>query len=40
MTGRRAQTHRPAGLIVSDHAVLSAMAGTFAADIRNGTHWT
>jgi len=28
------------GLIVSDHAVPSAVASTFAADFRNGTHRT
>jgi len=27
------------GRIISDPAVLSAMASTFAADFRNGTHW-
>ena len=32
--------NRELGLIISDHAVLAAMASTFAADFRNGTHWT
>jgi phosphatidylserine/phosphatidylglycerophosphate/cardiolipin synthase-like enzyme len=31
--------NRELGLIVSDHAALSAMARTFAADFRNGKHW-
>lgn len=31
--------NRELGLIISDHAVLSAMASTFAADFRHGTHW-
>ena len=31
--------NRELGLIISDHAVLSAMASTFAADFRNGAHW-
>ena len=31
--------NRQLGLIISGHAVLSAMASTFAADFRNGTHW-
>ncbi len=32
--------NRELGLIISDPAVLSAMARTFAADFRNGQHWT
>jgi len=31
--------NRELGLIISDHAALSAMARTFAADYRNGKHW-
>jgi cardiolipin synthase A/B len=31
--------NRELGLIISDHTVLAAMASTFAADFRNGTHW-
>jgi cardiolipin synthase A/B len=31
--------NRELGLIISDPAVLSAMAATFAADFRNGRHW-
>jgi phosphatidylserine/phosphatidylglycerophosphate/cardiolipin synthase-like enzyme len=31
--------NRELGLIISDHAALSAMARTFAADFRNGKHW-
>ena len=32
--------NRELGLIISDPAVLSAMARTFAADFRNGPHWS
>jgi phosphatidylserine/phosphatidylglycerophosphate/cardiolipin synthase-like enzyme len=32
--------NRELGLIISDPAVLSAMARTFAADFRNGKHWS
>jgi cardiolipin synthase len=32
--------NRELGLIISDPAVLSAMAATFAADFRNGRHWS
>ena len=32
--------NRELGLIISDPAVLSAMARTFAADFRNGHHWS
>jgi len=32
--------NRELGLIISGHTVLAAMASTFAADFRNGTHWT
>jgi cardiolipin synthase A/B len=32
--------NRELGLIISDHAALSAMARTFAADFRNGKHWS
>ena len=32
--------NRELGLIISDPAVLSAMARTFAADFRNGQHWS
>ena len=32
--------NRELGLIISDPAVMSAMARTFAADFRNGTHFT
>ena len=31
--------NRELGLIISDHAALAAMASTFAADFRSGTHW-
>jgi len=32
--------NRELGLIISGHAALSAIASTFAADFRNGTHWS
>jgi cardiolipin synthase len=32
--------NRELGLIISDHAALSAMARTFAADFGNGHHWS
>ena len=32
--------NRELGLIISGHAVMSAIAGTFAADFRNGRHWS
>ena len=32
--------NRELGLIISSHAVMSAMAGTFATDFRNGRHWS
>ena len=32
--------NRELGLIISSHPVMSAMAGTFAADFRNGKHWS
>jgi phosphatidylserine/phosphatidylglycerophosphate/cardiolipin synthase-like enzyme len=32
--------NRELGLIISDHAVLSAIARTFAADFRSGKHWS
>jgi cardiolipin synthase A/B len=32
--------NRELGLIISDHVALSAMARTFAADFRNGKHWS
>jgi phosphatidylserine/phosphatidylglycerophosphate/cardiolipin synthase-like enzyme len=32
--------NRELGLIISGHAPLSAIASTFAADFRNGTHWS
>jgi phosphatidylserine/phosphatidylglycerophosphate/cardiolipin synthase-like enzyme len=32
--------NRELGLIISGHAVMSAIAGTFAADFRNGKHWS
>ena len=32
--------NRELGLIISDPAVLSAVARTFAADFRNGRHWS
>jgi len=31
--------NRELGLITSSHAVMSAIASTFAADFRNGQHW-
>ena len=31
--------NRELGLIISSHAVMSAIAGTFASDFRNGQHW-
>ena len=34
------EDNRELGLIISDSAVLSAMARTFAADFRNGHHWS
>jgi len=32
--------NRELGLIVSGHAVMSAIAGTFTTDFRNGRHWS
>jgi phosphatidylserine/phosphatidylglycerophosphate/cardiolipin synthase-like enzyme len=32
--------NRELGLIISSHAVMSAIAGTFASDFRNGKHWS
>jgi cardiolipin synthase A/B len=32
--------NRELGLIISSHAVMSAVASTFAADFRNGKHWS
>jgi cardiolipin synthase len=32
--------NRELGLIISNHAVLSAIASTFAADFRSGKHWS
>jgi cardiolipin synthase len=32
--------NRELGLIISSHAVMSAIAGTFAPDFRNGKHWS
>ena len=32
--------NRELGLIISAHAVMSAIAGTFATDFRNGRHWS
>ena len=32
--------NRELGLSISSHAVMSAVASTFAADFRNGTHWS
>ena len=32
--------NRELGLIISSHAVMSAIAGTFASDFRNGRHWS
>jgi phosphatidylserine/phosphatidylglycerophosphate/cardiolipin synthase-like enzyme len=32
--------NRELGLIISGHPVLSAIASTFAADFRNGKHWS
>jgi cardiolipin synthase A/B len=31
--------NRELGLVISDHAVMSAIASTFAADFRDGRHW-
>ena len=31
--------NRELGLIISGHAVMSAIAATFARDFRNGQHW-
>jgi phosphatidylserine/phosphatidylglycerophosphate/cardiolipin synthase-like enzyme len=32
--------NRELGLIISNHAVMSAIASTFAADFRSGKHWS
>jgi HKD family nuclease len=32
--------NRELRLIISSHAVMSAVAGTFASDFRNGKHWS
>jgi cardiolipin synthase A/B len=32
--------NRELGLIISSHAVMSTVAGTFASDFRNGKHWS
>jgi phosphatidylserine/phosphatidylglycerophosphate/cardiolipin synthase-like enzyme len=32
--------NRELGLIISSHPVMSAIAGTFASDFRNGKHWS
>jgi phosphatidylserine/phosphatidylglycerophosphate/cardiolipin synthase-like enzyme len=32
--------NRQLGLITSDHKVMSSIAKTFAADFRNGKHWS
>ena len=32
--------NRELGLITSDHAVMSSVARTFAADFRHGKHWS
>jgi phosphatidylserine/phosphatidylglycerophosphate/cardiolipin synthase-like enzyme len=32
--------NREPGLIISSHAVMSAIAGTFASDFPNGQHWS
>jgi cardiolipin synthase len=32
--------NRELGLIISNQAVMSAIASTFASDFRNGTHWS
>lgn len=32
--------NRELGLIISGHAVMSAIASTFASDFRNGKHWS
>jgi hypothetical protein len=32
--------NRELGQIISGHAVMSAVAGTFASDFRNGKHWS
>ena len=32
--------NRELGLIISSHSVMSAIAGTFASDFRNGKHWS
>ena len=32
--------NRELGLIISSHAVMAAVASTFAADFRHGTHWS
>jgi phosphatidylserine/phosphatidylglycerophosphate/cardiolipin synthase-like enzyme len=32
--------NRELGLIISDHAVMAAIASTFAADFKNGKQWT
>jgi len=39
-SGTSLNDNRELGLIVSDPAVLAAVARTFAADFRSGTHWT
>ncbi len=32
--------NRELGLLIASHAVMSAIAGTFASDFRNGQHWS
>ena len=39
-SGTSLNQNRELGLIISGHAVMSAVAGTFASDFRNGKHWS
>jgi phosphatidylserine/phosphatidylglycerophosphate/cardiolipin synthase-like enzyme len=39
-SGTSLNQNRELGLIISSHSVMSAIASTFAADFRNGRHWS
>ena len=39
-SGTSLNQNRELGLIISSHAVMAAVASTFAADFRHGTHWS
>jgi cardiolipin synthase A/B len=39
-SGTSLNDNRELGLIISNQAVMSAIASTFAPDFRNGTHWS